>query len=379
MSRRLCVTAGALLVALGGLARAQDSGNREMDRRINQGVVAAIKVGVPLYNGGDHAGCYRVYEGALTALDPLLSYKPELKSVVEAGLRDAGQQPSWAQRAVALRTVLDKVFVGTGGVMPRAVDPNSLWARLGGEGAVRAVVRALIQRAATDPKVDFTRSGKYKVEPADLENKLVAFISQAAGGPLKYEGRSMKEVHEGMGITAAQFDAMAADLVAILQQFRVPRREANELVGAVAGTKKDIVEAPGGTPEPSGAAPAEAKSLWDRLGGEKAVRAVVHDFVGRAATDRKVDFTRGGKYKVDVPDLENKLVTFISMAAGGPLKYEGRSMKEVHEGMGITEAQFNAIAADLVASLKKFNVGQKEIDDLVGAVAGTKDDMVEKK
>src|SRR5947209_2970328 len=116
MSRRLCVTAGCLLVALGGMAPAQCSANKELD--------GTIKIGVQLYNGGDQAGCYRVYEGALTALAPLLSYKPELKTVVEAGLRDAEAQPSWAYRAVALRTVLDKVFVGTGGVLPKAVDPN---------------------------------------------------------------------------------------------------------------------------------------------------------------------------------------------------------------------------------------------------------------
>src|SRR5205823_3339376 len=86
-----------------------------------------------------------------------------------------------------------------------------------------------------------------------------------------------------------------------------------------------------------------AKSLWDRLGGEPAVKAVVHDFVGRAATDPKVDFFRGGKYTLDaagVANLEKLLVEFISSATGGPLKYTGRPMKPLHKGMGITEAQF---------------------------------------
>ncbi|MBA4065776.1 MAG: hypothetical protein C0501_19070 [Isosphaera sp.] len=121
------------------------------------------------------------------------------------------------------------------------------------------------------------------------------------------------------------------------------------------------------------------KSLWDRLGGEKAVRAVVHDFVGAAATDPKVNFFRDGKYKLDakgVERLEQLLVEFVSAAAGGPLKYTGRDMKTSHTGMKITDAEFGALAGHLVATLKKFNVPQAEIDELVKAVAGTKGDIV---
>jgi hypothetical protein len=45
--------------------------------------------------------------------------------------------------------------------------------------------------------------------------------------------------------------------------------------------------------------------------------------------------------------------------------------------MGITDAQFGAIAADLIEVLKSFNVPQKEIDELVGIIATTKKDIVE--
>src|SRR5262249_36240527 len=122
------------------------------------------------------------------------------------------------------------------------------------------------------------------------------------------------------------------------------------------------------------------KSLWNRLGGEPAVKAVVHDFVALAASDAKVDFTRGGQYKIDadgVANLEKLLVQFVSAASGGPLKYAGRDMKTTHASMKITEAQFNAIAGDLIAVLKKYKVPQGKIDELVGAVATTKKDIVE--
>lgn len=128
-----------------------------------------------------------------------------------------------------------------------------------------------------------------------------------------------------------------------------------------------------------------AKSLYERLGGEPAIAAVCNDFVGRAASDPKVNFFRKGilgatEWKPTSEDLAmfNKhLVQFVCMAAGGPQAYEGRSMKSTHRGMKITESQFNALAADLAASLDKFNVPAKEKGELLGAVAATKKDIVE--
>lgn len=124
------------------------------------------------------------------------------------------------------------------------------------------------------------------------------------------------------------------------------------------------------------------KALWDRLGGEKAVKVVVHDFVAAAAPDKKVNFDRNGKYKFtakDIEHLEDQLVHLISAVTGGPLKYTGKSMKDSHKGMAITEEEFKAIAGHLVDTLKKHKVPQKEIDELIKIVASTHDDIVEKK
>lgn len=127
-----------------------------------------------------------------------------------------------------------------------------------------------------------------------------------------------------------------------------------------------------------------AKPLYERLGGEAAIKAVVDDFVGRAAEDPKVNFPRKGTSMEWTPSpdnvakLKSHLVQFISMATGGPKKYEGRGMKPAHSGMGITEAEFGALAVDLIASLDKFKVPQKEKDELISIVSSTKKDIVEK-
>jgi hemoglobin len=125
---------------------------------------------------------------------------------------------------------------------------------------------------------------------------------------------------------------------------------------------------------------AAEKSLYERLGGEPAITAVVADFVGRAAADPKVNFFRDGKYKgIDVPRLKRLLVEFIGKATGGPQKYTGRDMKQAHTGMKITDAEFDALAADLAASLDKFKVPAKEKKELLTIVGTTRKDIVEVK
>ena len=52
----------------------------------------------------------------------------------------------------------------------------------------------------------------------------------------------MKEVHAGMQITNAEFDAAAGDLIASLDKFKVPQKEKDELIAIIATTRKDVVE-----------------------------------------------------------------------------------------------------------------------------------------
>jgi len=117
----------------------------------------------------------------------------------------------------------------------------------------------------------------------------------------------------------------------------------------------------------------DGKSLYDRLGGKDAITAVVDDFVNAAATDDRIK----DRFKnTDAKDLKAKLVDQICEAAGGPCKYTGKDMKTAHTGMKITEEEFNALVEDLVKSLDKFKVGEKEKNDLLGALGGMKGDIV---
>jgi hemoglobin len=122
------------------------------------------------------------------------------------------------------------------------------------------------------------------------------------------------------------------------------------------------------------------KSLYDRLGGKKAIVAVVDEFVARVADDKRIN----GFFKDTAADpkrlakFKKNLVDQICQATGGPCKYTGKDMKTAHKGMGITDADFNALVEDLAGALDKFKVGAKEKGDLLAALAPLKKDIGEK-
>jgi len=122
-----------------------------------------------------------------------------------------------------------------------------------------------------------------------------------------------------------------------------------------------------------GMKPMADKTLYDRLGGKGAITAVVDDFVGNVAGDRRIN---GFFAKADVPRLKVNLVDQICQATGGPCVYKGRDMKTAHKGMGISDGDFNALVEDLVKSLDKFSVPAKEKGELLGILGPLKPQIV---
>ena len=121
--------------------------------------------------------------------------------------------------------------------------------------------------------------------------------------------------------------------------------------------------------------PPPQKSLYDRLGGKPAIQAVVDDFIGNVAADNRINSFFAN---TNIPRLNMMLVNQICEATGGPCKYEGRSMKTAHIGMGLSDANFNALVDDLVKSLNKFNVPEREKKELLTALAAMRGDIVGK-
>ena len=119
------------------------------------------------------------------------------------------------------------------------MEERTLYDRLGGKDAVVAVIDDFVGRAAADSRIN----GKFaRTDVPRLKAMLVEQVSAATGGPVQYTGRGMHETHDGMGVTAGEFDALVGDLVATLDQFNVPAAEQQELLGILGPLRSDIVE-----------------------------------------------------------------------------------------------------------------------------------------
>ena len=135
-------------------------------------------------------------------------------------------------------------------------------------------------------------------------------------------------------------------------------------------------EAPAPAPEPAPApTPAQpaAKSLYDRLGGQGAITAVVGELAANVAADARINQRF---FNADIDSLKKRLVEFVCVATGGPCTYTGRDMATTHAGMDLVDDEFNALVDDLVKALDKFKVPEKEKGELLGAFGPLKPQVV---
>lgn len=122
------------------------------------------------------------------------------------------------------------------------------------------------------------------------------------------------------------------------------------------------------------------KSLYERLGGKKAIALVVDEFVARVAADNRINafFAQTAADEKRLRMFKGKLVDQICEASGGPCKYTGKEMRTAHMGMGVGGGEFDALVEDLAGALDKLRVGAHEKDQLLGALAPMKTEIVEK-
>jgi hemoglobin len=128
----------------------------------------------------------------------------------------------------------------------------------------------------------------------------------------------------------------------------------------------------------TGIAAPQEKSLYERVGGYNALAAVVDDFVGRLVSDKQFEKFFIGHSTDSKKRIRQHILDQFCAGTGGPCIYTGREMKTSHAGLGITNAEWDAAAKHLVASLDKFKVPEKEKGEILAFVTTVKKDIVEK-
>jgi hypothetical protein len=116
---RLALLLALILTTASGADQEKDkpaSEPKSIDTTLYHTLRDVINRGVKLYNGGEVGACYRLFEGSLRTIKPLLDHKPDLQKMITTSLEGAEQDPVMWRRAFTLRNALDKVR--------KELDPN---------------------------------------------------------------------------------------------------------------------------------------------------------------------------------------------------------------------------------------------------------------
>jgi hemoglobin len=120
-------------------------------------------------------------------------------------------------------------------------------------------------------------------------------------------------------------------------------------------------------------------ALYERLGGVYNIATVIDDFIDRLYVNDILNANpkiKEARDRVPKAGLKFRVTALVSQVTGGPEKYAGRSMKEAHQHLNITEKEWKAMLADFKKSLDKYKVPEREQKELIAIVEGTKKDIV---
>jgi hemoglobin len=123
----------------------------------------------------------------------------------------------------------------------------------------------------------------------------------------------------------------------------------------------------------------QTPSLYERLGGVYPIATVIDDFVDRVMrnpilnANPKIDESH---HKVPPPGFKYLVTEMVCWATGGPQKYTGKTMRESHKDLAITEPEWQAFMQDLRDCFAKFNLPAQEQCELIAIVESTKKDIV---
>ena len=131
-----------------------------------------------------------------------------------------------------------------------------------------------------------------------------------------------------------------------------------------------VIRAAGETPK---------KSLYDRLGGAYAIATVVDAFIEKLLVNDTLNANpaiNAARAHVPKAGLKFHVTALVCQVTGGPQTYNGRSMKDAHRHLNITEKEWDAMVRDFVEVLDQFKVPKAEQAELLTIVGSTKGDIV---
>ncbi len=118
------------------------------------------------------------------------------------------------------------------------------------------------------------------------------------------------------------------------------------------------------------------QSLYERIGGETAVRATVLKMYEKILAD---ELLAPFFEDIDVDALRRSQSAFVTVAFGGPNHYAGKPMRAAHANSvknGLNDTHFDLVAGHLKAAMEELSVPTTLINEALAIVDSTRADVL---
>lgn len=117
------------------------------------------------------------------------------------------------------------------------------------------------------------------------------------------------------------------------------------------------------------------KTLYDRLGGDPTVTAVVKGMLAYSLDDPRISEIFSNS---NLERLEELLINHLCDIADGPCTYEGQHMRVAHHGLGIESMHFNALVENMQKAMDDEGISFSTQNKLLARLAPMHDDVTER-
>ena len=119
-----------------------------------------------------------------------------------------------------------------------------------------------------------------------------------------------------------------------------------------------------------------SESIYDRLGGEKAISVAVDIFYEKVLADTRINHFF---QNVNMQRQASMQKEFLTFAFGGPQEYTGSTLRNVHTQLvekGLNEGHFDAVMEHLGTTLKELKMPDSLISEAAAIAESVRNDVL---
>jgi two-component system, chemotaxis family, sensor kinase CheA len=184
---------------------------------------------------------------------------------------------------------------------------------------------------------------------------------------------AVREILSSIEKNRSEGDIDYSDLVNLIDNLQSGRKPAVEKTKPLKTTKKKRTRS---TQKP--AAPSINRSLFERMGGQNTIDALIDKFFDKVLVDKRVKIFFEG---VDTERLRNKEKSYWAFALGGESQYTGKALGEAHRALldkGLADKHFEAMIEIFNTTLCEMDIPDDLVQEACQTALSTRDEILGK-